>query len=156
MWFAESAKHALVCRIGTGLCALPLQHVVETLRPLPMAPLAGAPKYVLGVALIRGVAQPVIDVARLLGEQDAEITRFVTLRIGERRVALAIGQIVGTRVLAREEMQELPPLLRDAGHGSLAALGKLDAELLLVLDSARLIPEDEVLRAAVNAEGQPA
>lgn len=153
MWFAESAKHALICRIGTRLCALPLQHVVETLRPLPVAPLAGAPAHVLGVALIRGLGQPVVDMARLLGEGDAEVTRYVTLRLGERRVALAVGQVLGTRELALDELQDLPPLLRNAGQDSVAALGQIDAELLLVLNSTRLIPPAEVMEAAADAEG---
>jgi len=156
MWFAQSAGHTLICRIGTRLCALPLTHVVETLRPLRATPLAGAPEYVLGVALIRGIGQPVVDVARLLGEDDAEITRYVTLRIGERRVALAVRQVVGTRVLDLDELQDLPPLLRHVGQDSVRALGQIDAELLLVLDSARLIPQDEVMLAAAAAEGLPA
>jgi len=156
MWFAQSAGHALIFRIGTRLCALPLPHIVETLRPLRVAPLAGAPEHVLGVALIRGLAQPVVDVARLLGEDEAEITRYVTLRIGERRVALAVGQVVGTRVLHPDELQDLPPLLRHAGQDSVRALGQIDAELLLVLDGARLIPDDDVMQAAVAAQGLPA
>lgn len=150
-------QHSLLCRIGTRLCALPLAHVLETLRPLKVAPLTGAPDHVLGVALIRGVAQPVIDVARVLGERDAPVLRYVTLQVGERRVALAVGAVLGTRTLNRDELQELPPLLRHAGHGTLTALGKIDAELLLVLDSAKLLPEDEILEAvdAVAQAGTP-
>lgn len=148
-----AAQHALICRMGTRLCALPLSHVVETLRPLQVKPLTGAPEHVLGVTLIRGVAQPVIDVARLLGENGAEIGRYVTLRVGERRVALAVGQVLGTRELARAEMQDLPPLLREAGQGSVTALSTIDAELLWVLDSARLIPAHDLALAASDAGG---
>lgn len=61
-------QHALICRVRTWLCALPLAHVVETLRPLPVRGLAGAPSFVLGLALLRGQAVPVVDAAQLLIE----------------------------------------------------------------------------------------
>ena len=142
----RNSNFSLLCRVGSRLCALPLQHVLETLRPLPVEPLSGAPEQVLGIALIRGVAQPVVDVARLLGEPDAQVTRYITILVGERRVALAVGAVLGTRPLMKDAWQQLPPLLRHAGQEAVAALGELDAELLLVLDSARLVP----------AEGAPA
>ena len=142
----RNSDFSLLCRVGSRLCALPLQHVLETLRPLPVEPLSGAPEQVLGIALIRGVAQPVVDVARLLGEPDAQVTRYITILVGERRVALAVGAVLGTRPLMKDAWQQLPPLLRHAGQEAVAALGELDAELLLVLDSARLVP----------AEGAPA
>ncbi len=142
----RNSDFSLLCRVGSRLCALPLQHVLETLRPLPVEPLSGAPEHVLGIALIRGVAQPVVDVARLLGEPDAQVTRYITILVGERRVALAVGAVLGTRPLMKDAWQQLPPLLRHAGQEAVAALGELDAELLLVLDSARLVP----------AEGAPA
>ncbi len=141
----QAAGQFLLCRVGPRLCALPLSCVLETLRPLPVEPLTGAPAHVLGIALIRGVVQPVVDLARLLGEQDAQASRYVTLLVGERRVALAVGQVLGTRDLSRRDLQALPPLLREAGRESIAALGRLDAELLLVLDGARLLPDEALL-----------
>lgn len=138
---------SLVCRVGaTRLCALPLAHVLETLRPQRLEPLNGAPPHVLGIALIRGVAQPVVDVARLLGERPGashEVSRYVTLRVDERRVALAVGEVLGIRAIAQKDLQPLPPLLRHAAQGTVAALAAFDAELLLVLDSARLLPDEE-------------
>jgi purine-binding chemotaxis protein CheW len=131
---------SLVCRVGTRLCALPMQHVLETFRPLPVEPLAGAPHYVLGLALIRGTAQPVIGLARLLGEADEPPRRFVSLAIDARRMALAVGEVLGLRRVPAASLQDLPPLLQPVPHEVVAALGELDARLLLVLDAARLLP----------------
>ncbi len=33
---------ALICRAGDRVCALPLVHVVETMRPQPIEPVSGA------------------------------------------------------------------------------------------------------------------
>ena len=53
----------LVFRVLTFHCALPLEHVSETMRPLPVEPIAGVISPVAGVAIIRGGPVPVVDVA---------------------------------------------------------------------------------------------
>ena len=130
----------LVARARGRLCALPLPQVVETMRPLPVTPLAGAPAFVRGLCVIRGEPLPVVDLAALLfGPAEDEPTRFVTLRVGERRVALATGEVIGVRTLPASGAP-LPPLLA-AGGDAVAALARLDGALLLVLSGARLLPE---------------
>ena len=148
----SNADLSLICRVQTRLCALPLEHVVETLRPLPVEPVAGAPPFVLGLAVIRGAPLPVVDSARLLGADDARAGRFVTVNAGNRRVALAVDCVLGVRAVAPESLHALPPLLHQADTDVIAAIGLLDAELLLVLRSARLLPDQAVLPAT---EGPP-
>lgn len=140
----------LVCRVQTRLCALPLEHVIETLRPMPVEPVAGAPPFVLGLAVIRGVPLPVVDAARLLGTDQAKAERFVTVIAGNRRIALAVDCVLGVRAVAPESLQALPPLLHEADTDVIAAIGLLDAELMLVLRSAKLLPEGTVPSAAEN------
>lgn len=138
----EGHRSALLCRVATHMCALPLAHVAETMRPLPTQSLAGAPEFVRGVAVIRGAPVPVVDVARLLGAPDATPSRrYVTLRAGARTVALAVEGVEGVSSLDELATTELPPLLRDVSHATVTAIGALDSELLLVLESAHIVPD---------------
>jgi purine-binding chemotaxis protein CheW len=136
------ADLSLICRVGERLCALPLGHVVETMRPLPVEAIAGAPHFVLGLAVIRGVPVPVVDTAELLGAPATSVNRFVTVTVGERWVALAVSSVLGVREVATGSLHELPPLLHEASADVVAAIGRLDAELLLVLNATRLLPAD--------------
>lgn len=129
-----------MCRVGDRLCALPLAEVVETMRPLPVEAVAGAPGYVPGVAIIRGHALPVIDLGALLGAGGARTGRFVTLRVADRQVALAVDDVVGVRVLPSAVMAALPPLLRSADPDAVSSMSALDSELLVRLDGARVVP----------------
>lgn len=131
-------KHWLLCRAGARLCALPIETIVETMRRLPVEPLARAQPFVLGMSVVRGAPVPVVDVAALLGERAANPERLVTLRVGERMVALALDEVLGLRDISGAAV---PPLLQDAAGEVVAAIGALDAELLLVLNTARAIPE---------------
>jgi purine-binding chemotaxis protein CheW len=45
----------LLFRSGGRLCALRLESVRETTRPLPIEPIAGTPPFVLGISVMRGV-----------------------------------------------------------------------------------------------------
>jgi purine-binding chemotaxis protein CheW len=154
----DHAPHhlSLLFRVHGRLCALPLEHVVETMRPLPMDAVAGAPACVAGVSIIRGAAIPVVDVARLLTPSDDSgrigppvgSARFVTVRVTDRTVALAVDVVVGVRRLPPGALHALPLLLRDAGSDAVATIGTLDAELLLVLRAARLVPSDLSAEAA--------
>jgi purine-binding chemotaxis protein CheW len=149
---------SLLFRVGTCICAIPLEHVVETMRPLPIDALAGMPELVLGVAVIRGAPVPVVDVGRLVvmtGGGAHERRRFVTLAIdaGARRVALAVDDVLGVRWLPAQAGDDLPPLLGGGRSDGVAALRSLDAGLLVVLDAARIVPES--VWAAVAAATVP-
>lgn len=130
----------LLCRVGSRLCAMPLAHVIETMRPLPIEAVADAPGFVRGLSIIRGAPVPVVDGAALVGADASEPTRFVTMKVKDRQVALAVDAVLEVRSLPAESLQDLPPLLRDAEPHIVSAIGVLDADLLLVLESGRLIP----------------
>lgn len=133
------------------VCALPLQHVIETMRPLPIEALAGVNRPVSGVAIIRGAAMPVVDLAWLLAGEESHPTRFVTVNADGRRVALAVDAVVDVRVIPTGSVNDLPPLLQDANADAIATIGTLDAELLMVLRTGRLLPE--TVWNAFDAEG---
>ena len=130
----------LVARSGERLVALPLASVSETMRPLAFSAIAGAPPFVKGLSLIRGTPTAVVDLGRLIGGESSErTTRFVTVVTGERSVALAVDAVLGIRDLPVGALGAAPPLLRDAAMDALEAVGRLDAELLVVLRASRLL-----------------
>jgi len=144
------SRSLLVCRVGAKLCALPLGKLLETMRPLPTEPLAGTADFVAGVASIRGRPTPVLDARKLLGSRsDSAPGRYVTLELGgaaerARVAAIAVDSVVGIRDVAPGILDDLPHLLR-SGRGEddvVSAVATLDSELLLVLEQARLVPEE--------------
>lgn len=146
----------LVVMVGARACAFPLQHVAETMRPLPIEPIAGTPGFVRGVSVIRGVPTPVVDLKALLENSDNSPSygRFVTLKYDARRVVIGVDSVVGLRNLDSAQFGELPPLLRDVTADLIESFGTLDAQLLLVLRAARIVP-DEVWTSLAAAELAP-
>src|SRR5262245_29037634 len=112
----------LLVRAHTWLCALRLEDVVETSRPLPMEPVPGAPAFVRGVTVLRGQSVPVVHLTSLfsptLGLRDAHGgspgSRFVAVRAGERIVALDVDEVLGVELISRADLTAAPPLLGSA------------------------------------------
>jgi purine-binding chemotaxis protein CheW len=144
----------LILRIGRHLCAVPLARVVEIMRELPVEPLAGAPAYVAGLCIVRGDPVPVVDAARLISGEAGPARRLVTVRAGERTVALAVDDALGIFSVEGSELKELPPLMHEAAAETIAGIGRLDEELLLVLRTARIVPQD-VLDRVPDREARP-
>lgn len=140
---ASGLKQLLICRVSSKLCGLPLEHVLETMRPLPLEELANMPSFVRGVALIRGRPTPVLDGCSLLGSPatHSASARLVTVKLGERQVALWVDAVVGIRSVEGAALEQLPLVLRESQTEQIDALGALDAELLLVLEHTRLLTE---------------
>jgi len=162
MILAKESDLFLLCRIGSAFGALAVKDVLETMRPLPIEPLAGTPPFVLGLAMIRGLPTPVIDAGRLLNPLALAFSptappppsRFVSLKLGDRTVSLAVDAVLDVRSLAAGILAEMPPLLREAGEELVSAVGALDGQLLLVLEAARLVPES--VWTAIEASGASA
>jgi purine-binding chemotaxis protein CheW len=142
---------ALLVRAATHTCALNLAHVIEIMRPLPIEPVAGAPETVRGLSVIRGAGVPVVPLAALFDSNAGAASRFVVLRCGEKRVALAVDAVLGIRELDPSVRQAMPPLLRDAAAGAVESIGALDSELFFVLKTAAIVP-DELLDSLAGRE----
>lgn len=137
----------LLIRTGPYCCALPAPAVVEIMRPLPINKLENAPLGVIGVSIVRGIPTPVLDLAALLQENSpSAYTRFVSLRVGQRAVVLAVDTVIGIREFANSsQLPALPPLLREIRPEVIEAMTAVDSELVLVLKSAGLVSPDQDL-----------
>ncbi len=131
----------LLCRAGSHLCALPLAQILEVMRPLPIEPLAEAPAFIRGIAVIRGAPVAVLDLGHLLGQTRTKPSRFVTARVGGRTLGLAVTEVMG--VLREDQIgaHAAVPLLREAAGEAVSTIGSLDSEALLFLDKLQLLME---------------
>jgi purine-binding chemotaxis protein CheW len=137
---AEGGLHLIVVAAGRAF-ALPFADVREVLRPLAIEPAPGAPSVVLGLALVRGRPTPVVDLRELLGARASAAGRWVSLRAGDRPVALAVDAVVGIERLEGARLEATPPLATALEGGVVRAIGARDGALLAVLEASRLLDE---------------
>jgi purine-binding chemotaxis protein CheW len=150
---SSAVVKTLVVRAQAYLCALPLEVVIEAMRPLPVEPVAGVPAFVRGMSIIRGEPTPVIDLALLLGAPRELPWRFVTIRVAEKQVALSVGAVAGIYELDPKLMDRLPPMLGGASTEVVESVRILDEQFLFALRSGWELPP-EVWQAMTAAQMQ--
>lgn len=141
---AALGQEQLLLRCRSWLCSLPLSEVIETMRVLPLQPVAGAPPFVRGLSLVRGELVPVVELAALLGTGGPRGARLVIVKAGPggRRLALEVDEVLRVVKLALGSEAGVAPLLSAALPAQVAALAALDGAALAVLSSASLLSEE--------------
>jgi purine-binding chemotaxis protein CheW len=138
---AETHQSWLLCHATSMLCALPAEQVLEVMRVLPLEPFAAAPRYVLGLSIIRGVPVPVVDIGLIVGNVATKAARLVTIKTAGRTVALTMQGVIGITEIGAAAFDQLPPLLQDAAADTIAGIGVRDSGLLIFLRAGRIVPE---------------
>lgn len=142
---AAAGRQQLLLRCRSWLCTLPLSEVVETMRVLPLHPVAGAPPFVRGLSLVRGELLPVVELAALLGTGGPRGERLVIVKAGAggaRRLALEVDEVLQVVKLELGSEAGVAPLLSAALPAQVEALAALDGAALAVLSSASLLSEE--------------
>jgi purine-binding chemotaxis protein CheW len=139
----DELRPAIVMRAQSLTCALPIEYVSETMRPVAVEAIIGAPEFVLGLAVIRGALTPVVSLPALFNSgADTTASRFIACKAGERRFALAVSEVLGVWNISRDIVSGLPPLMQHARNEIVEAIGIVDRQLLLLLNAGHVVPND--------------
>ena len=81
----------LVASLGGGWVAVGAESVEGVVRPAPVTPVGGTPRWVAGVAAVRGAVRAVVDARRLAGAapDDGTAAWWVVVAHGGRSAAVA-------------------------------------------------------------------
>jgi purine-binding chemotaxis protein CheW len=137
-----SARQFSTFTVDSQLFGVEVGDVQEVIRYQPMTPVPLAPAAVAGLINLRGQVIPAIDLRHRLvlsPRGDGARPQNVVVRTEEGPVSLLVDQI-GAVVDARDDDFELPPeTLVGPTRALIRGAYKLEAELLLALDVARVV-----------------
>jgi purine-binding chemotaxis protein CheW len=103
---------ALLARAGGARFLVPAAHVGEVLRMPELTRVPGSPRWVPGVANVRGQVLAVLDLRPLLGlpqDIDAVRPRLLRLDAGGVDVGLRVDAVDGVADPDLEQVEPLPP-----------------------------------------------
>ncbi len=127
-------RRILVVRCGAARCGLPAASVRRVLRALPLQPVPGAERKLLGLAQFGGEPLVVLDLLALLGgsvEQGGALPITVVVSVGPAEAA----ELVGLAVDEALEVVSFDPASATPGGGGLVAGETLVGEhVVRVLD----------------------
>lgn len=123
-----------------------VMQVQEVLRMTEIAPVPGAPHYVLGIINLRGNVVTVIDSRKRFGLLDKEpddATRIVIIESGDNVVGILVDSVAEVVDLRASEIESAPNVGTDESSKYIQGVSSQGKELLILVDVDKLLTDEE-------------
>ena len=123
-----------------------VMQVQEVLRMTEIAPVPGAPHYVLGIINLRGNVVTVIDSRKRFGLPDQEpddSTRIVIIEAGDNVVGILVDSVAEVVDLRASEIETAPNVGTDESSKYIQGVSSQEQELLILVDVDKLLTDEE-------------
>lgn len=123
-----------------------VMQVQEVLRYTEIAPVPGAPDYVLGIINLRGNVVTVIDTRSRFGLAAAEITdntRIVIIEAEKQVIGILVDSVAEVVYLKVSEIDVAPNVGNEESAKFIQGVSNREGELLILVDLNKLLSDDE-------------
>ena len=133
-------------RLDEETYGINVMQVQEVLRYTEIAPVPGAPDYVLGIINLRGNVVTVIDTRARFGLMPADTTdntRIVIIESDEQVVGILVDSVAEVVYLKTSEIDSAPNVGTEESAKFIQGVSNRDGELLILVDLNKLLTDDE-------------
>jgi len=123
-----------------------VMQVQEVLRYTDIAPVPGAPDYVMGIINLRGNVVTVIDTRARFGLPPSEVTdnsRIVIIESERQVIGIMVDSVTEVVYLKQSEIDTAPNVGTDESAKFIQGVSNRDGELLILVDLNKLLSDDE-------------
>ncbi|GGI97276.1 chemotaxis protein CheW [Halopseudomonas pertucinogena] len=133
-------------RLDNETYGINVMQVQEVLRHTDIAPVPGAPVYVLGIINLRGNVVTVIDTRQRFGLPSAEVTeqtRIVIIEADRQVVGILVDSVAEVVYLRQSEIETAPNVGTDESAKFIQGVCNKNDELLILVDLEKMMTDDE-------------
>jgi purine-binding chemotaxis protein CheW len=123
-----------------------VMQVQEVLRYTEIAPVPGAPSYVLGIINLRGNVVTVIDTRSRFGLQTGEITdqtRIVIIEADKHVIGILVDAVAEVVYLRQSEIETAPNVGNDESAKFIQGVCHKNGQLLILVELAKMLSDVE-------------
>ncbi|MCP3671197.1 MAG: purine-binding chemotaxis protein CheW [Gammaproteobacteria bacterium] len=129
-----------------------VMHVQEVLRVSEIAPVPGAPDYVLGIINLRGNVVTVIDTRSRFGLPVGDVTdtsRIVIIESDKQVVGILVDAVAEVVELTENQIDSAPNVGNEESSRYIQGIATMGSNLLIVVDLHKLLTDDEWAEVAM-------
>ena len=133
-------------RLGDEKYGINVMQVQEVLRVTDIAPVPGAPGYVLGIINLRGNVVTVIDTRNrfgLLSVESSDSTRIVIIETDHHIIGIMVDSVAEVVDLRSSEIETAPNVGNDESSKYIQGVTSRDNELLILVDLNKFLSDEE-------------
>lgn len=134
---------SLIFKIGSEEYGVHINQVVSIERMQEIMPFPNRPPYVLGVATIRNIVTPIVDVRAALrdgSQQITDSTKIIIVRVKEKEIGLVVDNATDVLSIAPDTVQH-PNLLDTEEVSYLKGISRMEQRLIFLLDIEKLLED---------------
>lgn len=123
-----------------------VMQVREVLRYTEIAPVPGAPIYVMGIINLRGTVVSVVDTRNRFGLASEEITdssRIVIIEADQHVIGILVDSVAEVVYLRQSEIETAPNIGTDESAKFIQGVTHKNDELLILIELDKLLSESE-------------
>lgn len=142
----DSVLQFVTFRLDDEIYGINVMQVQEVLRVTEIAPVPGAPHYVLGIINLRGNVVTVIDTRERLGLEAKEVdesTRIVIIEADKMVVGILVDAVAEVVDLRTSEIESAPNVGNDESSKYIQGVVSREGELLILVDLNKLLDDEE-------------
>ncbi|GAA3715139.1 chemotaxis protein CheW [Oceanisphaera sediminis] len=133
-------------RLDNETYGINVMQVQEVLRYSDIAPVPGAPNYVLGIVNLRGNVVTVLDTRLRFGLHPAELTdnsRIVIIEAEKQVIGILVDSVAEVVYLKSSEIETAPNVGTNESAKFIQGVCNREEELLILVDLDKLLSDDE-------------
>ncbi|MDP5254776.1 MULTISPECIES: chemotaxis protein CheW [unclassified Vibrio] len=123
-----------------------VMQVREVLRYTEIAPVPGAPDYVLGIINLRGNVVTVIDTRARFGLVEGEVTdntRIIVIESEHQVIGILVDSVAEVVYLRSSEIDTTPSVGTDESSKFIQGVSNREGKLLILVDLNKLLTDEE-------------
>lgn len=120
--------------------------VKEVLRHTEIAPVPGAPDYVLGIINLRGTVVAVVDTRHRFGLESIDVTdatRIMIIEINNQTIGILVDSVSEVIYLHQSEIETAPNVGNEETARFIQGVCNKDGVLLILVELTRMLNEEE-------------
>ena len=133
-------------RLDNETYGINVMQVQEVLRYSEIAPVPGAPSYVLGIINLRGNVVTVIDTRQRFGLASSEVTdntRIVIIEADKQVIGILVDSVAEVVYLRQSEVETAPNVGNDESAKFIQGVCNKNGELLILVELDKMMSEEE-------------
>jgi purine-binding chemotaxis protein CheW len=134
-------------QLGDETYGVNVMQVQEVLRVTEIAPVPGAPSYVIGIINLRGNVVTVMDTRKRFGMPPREVddaSRVLIIESNDQVVGILVDSVSEVVYLRASEIEPAPNVGNEESSRFIQGVCNRDEELLILVDLNKFLTEDEL------------
>jgi len=133
-------------KLNSETYGINVMQVQEVLRYSEIAPVPGAPLYVLGIINLRGNVVTVIDTRQRFGLESSDVTdntRIVIIEAEKQVIGILVDSVAEVVYLKASDIDDAPNVGNEDSARFIQGVSNREGELLILVDLNQLLSDDE-------------